>query len=224
MKKLRLKTTTHTWSFGAGLGLGVGIAFPLAAPVFGAVIPDSTATLWGSALGAMVAIAGAFWVAGSAQRSAQKTAASLVLALIEPLSFALGELQDAYGLPTTRKRGQQDSEQAALSLQDLSDVRAAVAFVTDRHRVITANRNRIDAILPSLGPVGVSALFNLEMEMEPTMDVVRLVLSEADRPETRLYGAHASHNLRFALKVHREHIDGYIAALRLHAVPADPTE
>lgn len=79
-----------------GLAGGALISMPFTAPLFGAVLPDAAATMWGAALGALFAVGGAFWLQEHAHQSQRREFGEAIDAIIEPLQSAAFRAVKAY--------------------------------------------------------------------------------------------------------------------------------
>ncbi|MDO9420411.1 MAG: hypothetical protein Q7T66_07105 [Herminiimonas sp.] len=216
MKKITLRGRSDWYLLIIGFGAGILFAFPIAAPILGGVIPDAAATLWGSALGAVMAVAGALWVAERSSKEQQRKATALVLEMVRPIAFFLDELRGVYGYPVDRDdHAENDKEPDPLTPDDWSEVRDAIETLTDQHRSLLNKLHRVDAVLNNLAPSDLATYFYLESEIEGLMESVAILREEASQPGISFYSAPASWGGRFALTLFAKHIDEYIKKLEV---------
>lgn len=170
----------YAWIF-IGFGTGVLVAFPLAAPILGSVIPEGVATLWGSALGALIAVAGAYLVVSFQIRTQRRVAASLVYGAFSGAVHDLKDLASKLGEPSSEEEPATGEEPTPLSRHSWILIEAdARAFLKSR-QVAIGQQRRIDAALNFLGPEELFGLFALESELEKCDKVVTDLLSDAVR-------------------------------------------
>ncbi|QOY95609.1 hypothetical protein IM543_07085 [Massilia sp. UMI-21] len=146
----------------------MAIAFPLAAPFWSANIPDPVATLWGNALGAAAAVAGAAWVADRQARSQQRSAAGLIHTIIQPVANELGKIVNIYGRPSATGTGD-DQEQDVLDYPQWVDLRARYFELRKHYDGLTQNMKRIEPVFSNLGPGEMQVVLQLDAFYGPTM-------------------------------------------------------
>ena len=201
MKFPGIRLDVSLWILLVGFCGGMLFAFPFAAPVLGAVLPESVATLWGAALGAAMAVAGATWAANASDRRRRQDAVALILAMLEPIAFFLDELAGAYGAPSTPHPGDNDQEPDVLQPDDWQEVRDSANHLLRRIDLLSKRNHRIDAVLALLGSDALDAYFSFETELEAVIEVARKVEEEASAPGLTLYPQHPRWSVRFALCV-----------------------
>ncbi|WP_421955637.1 hypothetical protein [Polaromonas sp.] len=173
----------------------------------GSVIPESAATLWGSALGAIVAIAGAQWVAKEQQRTQRHNAAGLVRESYSRVLFSLDELCYVYGAPTTRAdHAENDNEPNPLSCEDWAQIRDFAGVLLENYAHLKSKSHRVDAAVTLLGQEELEAFLFLETEVEAMIELVQKLHEKAREPPVRMYGSPASWSQRFALGIFFNHI------------------
>lgn len=156
------------WAFICGAAVGVLIAFPLAAPVFDGKILEPVATLWGNALGAMAAVAGAAWVAERQIAQQRKSAAALVQRMFWPTTSALGKLTAAYGPPSQTDSGT-DVEPDVFSPEKWQQVAQQAKLVQEEFVKFNNRIQRYEAGLNLLSAHSLSTAMAMEAELEKVM-------------------------------------------------------
>lgn len=164
-----------------GLGIGVLVAFPLAAPIIGSVIPDGASTMWGSALGASITVAGAYLVAEYQLKKQRRSAASLMYSIFSDPVYKLTQLMETYGSPSSTVRPHEGYEPADLTKQHWTVVIEAAKDFLKSHEISLQQSRRIDSALNALGPKELFSLFSLEAELKSTHEVVAKLLESAIR-------------------------------------------
>lgn len=211
------------WAFVCGGAVGVLIAFPLAAPVFDGKILEPVATMWGSALGAIAAVAGAVWVAERQVAQQRKGAAALVREMFYPTTFALDELAFVYGRPSRPNKGESDDEPDVLSIEKWREVCDHAGFTLDHFKKFNARIHRYEAGLNLLSAEGLQAALALETELE---DVIENVVTGLRHPPMTYEAANGraepmaqapTWSSRFSLMVSNGHVQDYLARLEREA-------
>lgn len=211
------------WAFVCGGAVGVLIAFPLAAPVFDGHILEPVATLWGNALGAAAAVAGAAWVAERQVAQQQRSAAALVRQLFHPTAFALNELAFIYGPPSRPHRGDSDEEPETFDPEKWREVASHAGFVLDHYEKFRNKIHRYEAGLSLLSADSLGTALALETELE---DAVRDAVTRLRTPpqEYDLVSSSVTYrsepptwSRRFALATFNRHVQDYMAKLEREA-------
>lgn len=215
MKILKVRLGAALWPLVVGLGGGMLLALPFAAPVVGAVLPEAAATLWGAALGAAMAVAGAMWAAQAAERRKRQDAVALIVAMVEPIAFFLDELAFVYGPPSRPHPSDTDQEPDVLDPSGWQQVKNSATHLLERIDLLAKRTHRIDAVLAVLGAEALEAYFFFETELEAVVEIARTVEGEASQPGLKLYPQHPKWSVRFALRVHKNHIDASLGKLRM---------
>lgn len=194
------------------------IAFPLAAPVFDGTILEPVATTWGSALGAIAAVAGAYWVAGWQASQQRRTAAALVHTLFYPVTVALNDLSRAYGPPSRAERGESDAEPDVLSAEDWRNINRHAKRVVDLYGIFKSRIHRYEAALNLLSASSLVIALDLETELEEVIqDVVKsLAPRSAGEPiqGRTFYGEPAHWSIRFELTQSNQRTQAYMLFLQ----------
>lgn len=212
----RLWSGPRFLSFVLGLTIGLALAFPFAAPLIGTKIPEAAATLWGSALGAIAAVAGALLVAKEVQASQRRNAAGLVVKMVRPSLFFLEELCDVYGAPSKRQDYTEiDQEPDVLPPERWGKVRSSVKTLLEEYELLQRKLHRVDAAINGLGPEDLSLVLNLEAALAGMVDSVKVLEKRAMEPGLSVYPGHASWSQRFALLVFLSQLKDLVGALRV---------
>lgn len=215
MKIPKVRLGPNLWVLVAGVGGGMLLALPFSAPVMGAVLPDAAATLWGAALGAAIAVAGAMWAAQAVERRKKQDAVALIVAMVGPIAFFLDELASVYGPPSSSHPTDTDQEPDVLDPSDWQQVHSSATHLLGRIDLLARRTHRIDAVLAVLGVEALDAYFSFETELEAVVEIAKNVEKEASKPGLRLYPQHPRWSVRFALRVHNSHITESLGKLRL---------
>jgi len=146
--------------------IGVLFAFPVVAELLDRKLLDSVATLWGSALGAIAAVSGAFWVADRQVAQQRKMAAALVRRMFYPTVFALNQLASLYGPPSRPYGSDTDLEADIFSAEKWQNIADHAKFVIDSHNVFVARIHRYEAVLNLLSADSLGTALALETELE----------------------------------------------------------
>lgn len=222
---VRLKSLSRgRWAFICGTSVGVLAAFPLAAPLFDGKILEPVATMWGSALGAMAAVAGALWVADRQATQQQRSAAALVRAMLHPVAFSLDELNMVYGPPSRPHRGETNDEPDILSGDEWVNVCEHAQFVIDHYKDFQSKIHRFETGLNLLSASGLQAALTIESELDEGINraVGPLVIGNGLDP---IYGpGHGfgpgapTWTSRFAITVLNQHVQKGMAQLEREAL------
>jgi hypothetical protein len=86
--------TQLPWQLLTGIALGALVGVTLAAPVLGWELPDASATMLGSALGAAAAVFGAFWLQRHEQAERRSSLATAMLAIVAQTDQILDHWSD----------------------------------------------------------------------------------------------------------------------------------
>lgn len=203
--------------------IGILIIFPWLAYFLETKLLESVATLWGSALGAIAAVAGAFWVADRQAAQQKRSSATLVREMFHPVAFALDELAFIYGPPSRPQKGNSDDEPDIFNLEKWQDIADYAGFVTQNYKKFIERIHRYEAGLNLLSAEGLQAALALETEIE---DIIRDVITPLsvrlpDRDATyypeEFEAKAASWGTRFALSVSNRHVHDHMAVLRKEA-------
>lgn len=195
------------WLLLACIGVGALIAFPIVAQFFAAKLLEPVASLWGSALGAWAAIAGAFWVADRQASQQRRSAAALVHAMFHPLVFHLDELAFFYGAPTSPHPRENDEEPDLLDPEQWASVRLSASLVKAEYEKLKQRMHRVEAVLHLLGPDEMRSVFDLESELaEQIPQVVARLHARASETGLAFYPGPASCSQRFVLAVFLNHV------------------
>lgn len=165
----------------AGVAGGILVAFPLAAPVVGSVIPEGASTMWGSALGAIIAVTGAYLVAGYQFNEQRRSAASLMYGIFSEPVYKLTHLMETFGLPSSTVRPNEGYEPVEITREQWTLVIDAANDFRKSHASALQQSHRIDSALNVLRPTELFSVFSLELELKGTNEVVTKLLEDAIR-------------------------------------------
>jgi hypothetical protein len=221
---MSLKSALHgRWAFICGGAVGVLIAFPLAAPVFDGKILEPVATMWGSALGAIAAVAGAIWIAERQVAQQRRSAAALVREMFHSTTFALDELAFVFGPPSRPHKGDSDDEPDVFNAEKWKEVADHAGLVLDHYKKFNSRIHRYEAGLNLLSANSLSTALALETELE---DIIRDAVTRLKmHPQSYdpasgkvSYPEQApTWSRRFALTVSNRHVQDYMAKLEREA-------
>jgi hypothetical protein len=215
MKFIKIKYQS-TWALIVGFGIGVLAAFPFAAPVIGSVIPESAATLWGSALGALIAVGGAFWVSDHSQRAIRRNAAAIVLEVVDATVSWLEDLSNAYGHPVAREdAAEHDDEPDILTPENWNSVRASVDAVFAEYGAMNKKMHRVEGVITMLGLEELRSYLALELELELAMSVAESIRKRASERGLHFYPGPASWSARSFLFESVRNLQPHLETLRM---------
>lgn len=198
-----------------GVCVGALLTFPFAAPIFGAKLPETAATLWGAALGSMLAVFGALMVSAIAEKNKRKDAVALILEMVEPIAFYLEALRKNYGLPTHREDYLDvDREPDLLDPINWFHIKSDAKNILTRIELLQTRTHRIDAVLPILGADVLDAYFDVETSLEVIQRNVEKIQDRAKRDYVQLYPDHPSWSQRWLLDLHATDIRTSVNKLR----------
>ncbi|NVM75640.1 hypothetical protein FHW83_001427 [Duganella sp. SG902] len=201
-----------------GIGIGTLIALPIAAPaIWDAKLPDGAATLWGAALGAVIAVAGAYWVASIPLRIQRRNAAALVFRFHQPLAFFLEEVTYLYGHRSSASRPASDVEPDLIEPDGWRGIADSAKSFLDAYQHLQRKHARIDSAVTWLVADDLAALMGLEIELESVAQALEELYQEASQPGRRLYADHPSWGRRFSLSVFNAHVIEYMRVLQAAA-------
>jgi len=135
-------------------------------------LPDPFATLWGSALGAMAAVAGAMWVAERQATLQRRNAASLVLAMFYPTVWAIHDLTNLYGMPSREVCGDHDDEPDTFSREQWEEIHHQADRVFDNYNEFIRKIHRYESALNLLSPNSLLLSFSLETTLDSSLQRV----------------------------------------------------
>ncbi|MGO0792774.1 hypothetical protein ACTOWA_23210 [Herbaspirillum seropedicae] len=206
MKRITLRV--EHWIFLVGVALGILVAFPLAAPIFDAKIPDGAATLWGAALGAVIAIGGSFWVADRAQHSQQRSAVDLFFSIVDTSVFLFQDIVAEYGRTSFRSDTQEeDREPDLLDEEKCRHIMISTQAFVREYQVVQKRVARIDSSLHSLGASKLQIFLALEIEMDFAYGCATRLLSQIRGSMESMSPMHASPELRREMAEHAEQLN-----------------
>ena len=213
MKRMTLRV--EHWILLVGVALGILVAFPLAAPIFDAKIPDGAATLWGAALGAVIAIGGSFWVADRAQHSEQRSVVDLFFSIVEPSVFLFQDTVEEYGRPSIRSGTQEeDREPDLLDEEKCRRIMTSAQAFAREYQVVQKRVARIDSSLHSLGARKLQIFLALEVEMDFAYGCSSRLLSQIRGSMESMSPMHASPELRSEMAEHAEQLNELLLDLQ----------
>ena len=190
------------------MALGILVAFPLAAPIFDAKIPDGAATLWGAALGAVIAIGGSFWVADRAQHSQQKSAVALFFSIVEPSVFLFQDMVYEHGRPSVRSGAQEeDREPDLLDGEKCRQLMISTQAFVREYQVVQKRVARIDSSLHSLGTRKLQIFLALEVELDFAYGSASQLLYQIRESRESMSPMYASRKLRSEMAEHAEQLN-----------------
>lgn len=147
-------------------GVGVLVGVLLCMPLIPYTVPESYAALLGAALGSLITVSGAWWLATSKERHERAEGRALIRKelwafrtefsqTMMDLEAALNQGQDGSLLDDAQQRLQAVSNQAILAMGSIDDLRTVFASLGPHGplcragltRAITDTKGRIDAVL-----------------------------------------------------------------------------
>jgi hypothetical protein len=209
------------WLVMCCIAIGVLIAFPVVAQLIGGKLLEPVAALWGSALGAWSAVAGAFWVADRQASQQQRRAAALVHAMLQPVTFALFQLTMVYRARSLAHRGGSNEEPDILTPEEWKNVRDQAGVVFSHYENFKNKIHRYEAGLSLLSASSLQTALAVEAELEDAIrDAVRPLAfgSESSIGDARLfYAGPVHHSTHFALMVANRNTQQHTAQLEHEA-------
>lgn len=162
--------------------IAVLFIFPGIAYLLEAKLLDSVATLWGSALGAIAAVGGAFWVADRQANQQRKGAAALVHAMFLPTVVTLHQLTLLYGAPSRPTMGDVDAEPDSFDVEKWEKIKTHATSVVDHFKKFNIRLHRYEAGLALLSAEDLTTALALETTLENCVQDV--VISLQYPPQT----------------------------------------
>jgi hypothetical protein len=160
----------------------LSMAALLGAPFLGSKVVESAATLIGSALGAIAAVAGAMWVAERQTAQQGRTAAAMVHALCYPVSTALNQLTALYGPPSRPERGENNTEPDTLSADEWRSINVQAGLTLKMYEIFSSKIHHYEAALNMLSAQSLHIALDLEAGLEEAIrDAVRPLALGSDR-------------------------------------------
>lgn len=180
----------------------ISIAVLLGVPSISNQMSDATATLWGSALGAAAAVAGAAWASDRQTRIQRRNAAALVHTVFEPLATEIHRVVRRYGTPSNSEPVG-DQEPDAIHPADWKEIRSRIEEIDKRSARLRENLQRTESALNLLGPSEMQIVLRLESELAPLMDnEIATLRSDSSQPGVQLYPQFARWSLRYRLQAY----------------------
>lgn len=217
MRRIFKSLKSARWPILSSASLGTLIFFPVVAQLFDKQLYEPVATLWGSALGAMAAVAGAFWVADLQASQQRRDAATLVYAMFYPVTSALEELSTVYGPPSRPHRGDTNDEPDILSGEDWRNIYNHAWVVVETYEKFKSKIHRFDAGLNLLSARSMQVALALEELLEDAVrdDVKRLALGhERNLGDMTLFPDGPAHwSTRFAVMTANRDAQDYMGQL-----------
>lgn len=192
----------------------ISIAVLLSAQSVSNQMSDGTATLWGSALGAAAAVAGAAWASDRQARIQRRNASALVHTVFEPVATEIHGVARRYGAPSN-SQPDGDQEPDAIHPEGWKDIRSRIEELDKRWARLRENLKRMESALNLLGPSEMQIVLRLESELETLMgNEIAILRSDSSQPGVQLYPQFARWSLRFRLQAYDILILRYMDKLR----------
>jgi hypothetical protein len=217
MRQIFKVTKKDRWLVISWAAIGVLFVFPVVAQLLDTKLIEPIATLWGSALGAIAAVAGAFWVADRQATQQRRSAAALVRAMFLPVAFALDQLNMAYGAPSRPDRGDSNDEPDILSPEEWSNIFEHAGFVMDYYKDFQSKIHRYEAGLNLLSASSLRTALALESELDGGIHrAVGPLLLRGDpgvNGAYLFYPGHPTWSSRMELTLLNQDVQNYMARL-----------
>jgi hypothetical protein len=199
--------------------VGVLLGFPVISSLMGEkLIQEPVATLWGSALGAIAAVAGAFWVSDRQIAQQRRSATALVSALFFPSVESLRELSTAYGDPSSPLQVTGNREPGELSADEWRIVHDRAAAAIEAHEKFRSRVHRYEGALSVLSATSLHMVLDLETELDEIMQGHVKTLAEGIRGQGLLsFGGAAYWDSRHALWDSKHKTAAYMTILSREA-------
>ncbi|TWI69018.1 hypothetical protein IP91_00083 [Pseudoduganella lurida] len=210
------------WLIICVISLTMLAAFPIIAQRLGEKLYEPVATLWGSALGALAGVAGAFWIADRQTSVQRRGAARLVREMFFPVTHAISEVVGVLGRPERPNCYDGDDEPQIFEPEKWREVADQAGFVVARYTVFRGRIHRYEAGLSLLSANALTAAFELETQLEDAINgsISRLLIvpHEYSRGEHVPIAKSPSWSVRFILSKIERDIQLLMAKLEAEAM------